>query len=881
MFNETIPDRFYQGDHELYSFKFIGDCNLYGENNVVSINMISHNFQPLTENQLYTDLRGEPNDHEVFKAERKVFSEYLESEQQDVVMYQQEADEWMDMMEHASTYPEYQEYLLRYENALFKMEYASDFASMLNYMIEEPEAVSKWYNIRSYNAAEVYMNNGRGRLNSTYIPNISFIEPVNATNIYVYDWDNKYWIDPSNYSITIESVDNVNFGNKAPYLTNLSAYKMDITFDISVTRSRRLLIYIGYERSDLFDDIQLHDKTCHVRFKPLITNVVSNFNPYTNIKIRKHFDGLESYAFDEPNTPDDFSNGDCYHITRYERNGNYQYTPSLRMCDLTVDVNGTSTPYTDYDLYIPNPFKDTTTDQQFKQIQYAVTIIQPIDNFTNGEPVKLICVSNNNSSSYNGLLSSVMFEGMTESDSITINDSSVGYVNEGHYICTVIPSSDFSMAGGVIDIEVSYNTINVVDQTGAWIKVPPEVLDYREIPHEFIIKPKSTFDYTKPVKIIFNTKYIKYITDTINEDNDYSINNPFEYYHDMNNDVRLPISDVRHNDSSKRLVVDVTLNPNVKIIKTTYVSVCRYALNDIPKDGIIDVTGYIPTPLSRKRYEFYVNGRIVTDSNVTILSPTSLQLTNLTSLKNFELIELVDDAYNSQTFARNSVYISNSGKLFSSFRQMLLSNEDVIDQSIRFVFNTDQQSSIYNHSINNNPNNKNVETDILDNIEFNDSGIVPYNQLYNIPSLNGIQIEHLTTKNFGLQEIQNDEIVQMFNKVWKREITTNPDFPTYHRIDKPRSTMKLHTSDVSEIFPDMEHPEDWICIHVTGSMDRYFTLYISNTKTGVIDDTTNTLKIIPFVKSGMYVLISSDYADKWVHMTSTSPQYTPSKPIKL
>lgn len=881
MFNETIPDRFIDDEHKLYTMTFLGDYNMYGENNTISINMISHNYLPLTENELYTDLRGEPNDHEVYKEERRVFTEQLEIEQQDVVMYTQEADEWLSKMAEAQTTAEYQEYLLQYENATFKCSYAEDYASRLNRMIEEPEATSRWYNVRSYNAAAIYMNNGRGRLNSTYIPNISFIQAVDAMNIYVYDWDNKYWISPEYYTVNVETVDGVNFGNKASYLTDTTAYKMNVVFDISLMRSKRLLIYIGYDKSDLFDDIQLHDKTCYVRFKPLIVNTVSTVDPYADVRVRKHFDGKEVYVFDEANTPSTFAGGDCYKVTRYERNGNYQYTPSLRMCDLTVNNNGNDIPYTQFDLYVPNPFKDTNTDQQFKEIQYTVTIAQPIDNFVEGDVVKLICVSNNELSEYNGIVSSVMFEGVTTSNSITITESSLGYVNAGHYICTVLPTHESAASGGLVDIEVSYNTIPVVDTNGAWIKIPDSLVPYHEIPHEFIIKPKNSFDFTKLTKLIFNTKYTKYITDTINEDNDYSINNPYEYYHDTKNDIRLPISNTRHNDASERFVVDTTQNPDVKIIKTTYINVCRYSLNDIPEDGIIDVTGFIPTPLSRKRYEFYVNGRIVNDSNVIILSPTSFQLINLTSLKNFELIELVDDTHNSATFARNSVYVSNTGRMFGSYNQMLLYNEDITSQSIRFVFNTDQQSSLYSYSTNKHPNNKNIESDILDDIITTDSGNIPYNELYNIPSLNGTQITNLTTKDFGIIEIANKEILDTFNKAWKREILTNPDFPTHHHVDYTRLQMTLHSANVADIFPDIANPEDWLCIYATGDMDRYFTMYITNGANDTIDDTTNTIKIIPYIRTGMYVLISSSFAGKWLRMTTPDPNFVPPIPIQL
>ena len=882
MFNETIPDRFYNDEIKLYSLTFLGSNNLYGDNDTISINMITHNYQPFTENELYTELRGEPNDHDVYNEEKTVFTNYLNTQNNNISLYKNDAEMYLEMMRNAETEYQREMCLLQYENALYNLSYAEDFATRLTYMIEQPEQQTRWYNVYSYESAYVYMNNGRGKLNTSYIPNISYIQSLEDINIFIYDWDNKYWIPPEFYTIEIENIDNVNFGNKSNYITSNVVYKMNITFDSTLPRSKSILFYMGYNKSDLFDDIDLHNKTCYVKFKPLITTINSNHNPYNDIKIRKHFDGFEQYTFDEPNTPDDFANGECYKITRYDRNGNYQYSPSIRMCDLTVTSNNVEYDYTYFDLYVPNPFNDTTTNQTFKQIQYNVTIIQPIDNFNENQIVKLICISNNELSKYNGLLSSVLFEGKTTNDSITINESSLGYVSPGHYICTIIPSSDSSCVGGLIDVEVTYTQTDIVDDSGAWICIPNELSTYREIPHEFIIKPKSNeFDYTSKTTFTFNTKYINNITDVINENNNQSINNPYEYYNDTKNNIRLPISDVRHNQSSKRFVVNTTSNPDIEIIKTPYISICRYSLNNIPEDGIIDVTGFIPTPLSRKRYEFYVNGRIINGLDIIILSPTSFQLINLVSLKNFELIELVDDAYDSSTFIRDNVYISNTGKMYGSYEQMILSNEEVVDQSIRFIFNTDQQLELYKHNTNITPNNRNVEPDILDNISYNTPSTIPYYELYNLPSINGVQLNNLTTKDFGLSEIPETQIIDMLNKTWKREILTNPDFPSNHYLDKHRTILQLHTSNVEDIFPDIDNPDDWVCVYVTGNMNKYFTLYISNSENGNIDDVNNTLKIIPFVKTGMYVMISSSYKSKWLHMTTTVKNVAPSKPILI
>ena len=61
-------------------------------------------------------------------------------------------------------------------------------------------------------------------------------------------------------------------------------------------------------------------------------------------------------------------------------------------------------------------------------------------------------------------------------------------------------------------------------------------------------------------------------------------------------------------------------------------------------------------------------------------------------------------------------------------------------------------------------------------------------------------------------------------------------------------------------------------VYTSGKIDKYFTLYISKSSEGVIDDVNNTVKIIPFIKAGTYVLIDSKYMGLWLHSTYPNTQ---------
>ena len=199
----------------------------------------------------------------------------------------------------------------------------------------------------------------------------------------------------------------------------------------------------------------------------------------------------------------------------------------------------------------------------------------------------------------------------------------------------------------------------------------------------------------------------------------------------------------------------------------------------------------------------------------------------------------------------------------------MLSNVDMVKEDIKFVFNADQRDTLqdYTNDLIDPPHNVDIEPDILEGIYGEDTSDEDYNKLYNIPTINGVQLMHLSMHDIGFVEIPEDKILDEFDKTWKREILTNPHFKKTHQIDNKTQYVALHSKNTSEAFPNVEDPENWICLYITGNMGRYFSLYISTAEDGKIDEVTKTLKIIPFVKAGMYILIPKSFAGKYLHAT--------------
>ena len=97
--------------------------------------------------------------------------------------------------------------------------------------------------------------------------------------------------------VEVEYVDCVKIDEYDDYTSAQVLYSITIKPLSGFVYSPKILIYFGYNKSDVFDDIEMGENTCDVKFKPLLSmnNDINDYDPYKNIRIRKHFDGYEKY----------------------------------------------------------------------------------------------------------------------------------------------------------------------------------------------------------------------------------------------------------------------------------------------------------------------------------------------------------------------------------------------------------------------------------------------------------------------------------------------------------------------------------------------------------------------------------------------------------
>ena len=829
-------------------------------------------------NEQYPILREEPDDHKVWRLEPIKFEEAINTQLKPMV---DEANTMLEglsqAMKRAKNDYERKKIQIQIDSYKRKRQRYYDRIEQVQNYAKQLECPTTWFNVRSYDTALMYIANGRAVSEPTIIVDKRDVPITDKINVFLYDWKNKLWIDPSTYSFEVVS-DDMKIDNKANYITEDVMKTLVITSDGSWLYTDDILVYIAYNKSDLFDEINLHDNTCQVKFKPILSTAKpTNITGYNNIVIRKHFDGHEEYQFTEYNAQDHEFTSDGFYVKRIPQNGVCVGAPVMRVCDMTLTSGNDSYGSDTLDVYIKMPFGTTASVVPYAVPNYRAIIHAAIDDFT-PEKVKLICVNNNSQAQFDGSISSVMFEAYTYIDGndrpqLSIIRSTLNDFVEGDFVCTVLKSNDYKSHGGLITVRMESIIDEVMTENGRWVRIPTESSYYKELPDEFIVVPPNagSFDPTNAVLRLDNV-YNKEILDEISIYNEYD--NPFEFYFNDVTNTRYPISNIKMNDPTSRLVIDSEDNPDVKIAKMTYIGVPRYSSVSIPADGIFDVTGYIPTPLSRDRYEFWVNGRQIRNEDIVILSPTTFQLRNLRSLKNFELIELVDDINDNELMKQGTVYMDLDGKTYGSYRLASLSGKAMIDQNIRYLFNTSNHSKLdtYTRSIDNNPNNVDIEEDIMSQLIMDDAGLDMYSELDNKPTLNGVTVYNMSSTDLGLKEIPINDFIEKYDEVWKKESILNPLFMTSHRESYSlNSKLTLHRRSAAALgYPDS------IIVYASGFSDKYFTLYISKSSNGKINEIANTVKVIPFISTGIYALIEKEYTGYWLHCTEPNVD-----PIKI
>lgn len=880
-FNEDIPNRFVDDDKKTWKFVYLGEFVkplTTSDTPIIKIDLINRSIHNVDDSELYPILRDEPNDHYIWEKELVEFENTINNTIKPLI------DECNTNIEglkralpHAAPGWEREQILRRIESYNNKIDRLKDRIEQIKHYGVQQECETTWQNVQSYDAALVYMSNGRAETLPRLIIDKRDVTMSQDMEVYLYDWTNKRWITPNTYTVAYDVV-TTSIDAKAAYSTRDIVKRMKITPVIASDWDNigNILVYIAFNKSDVYDSLSLNTNSCQVQFKPIISTAKPPLpqNVYGNIRIRKHFDGHEVYYFNEFNAQDHEFEGNGFYIKRNQINGRDIDNPVLRVCDMTLTNPNASTYEGDQlNVYVKMPFGTTQPVVSYITPTYATQIHLNIDNFVPDEKIKLIAISNNNQSQYNGTISSVMFEAITGYDEendrqlLTITHSTLpDYIN-GEFICTVFRSNDYQSYGGLVTVNINSHEDPIMTNNGRWVRIPSDDSLYKELPNEFIIVPPNADTYNPDeVTLTIENKYASvagYIQDGVN---------PLQFYYNEALHLRYPFSDIKSNDIKNRLNIDMTINPDIHAAKMTYLGLARYSSISIPENGFFDVTGYIPTPLSRDRFEWWVNGRQIEDDNIVILSPTSFQLKNLTSLKNFELIELVDDINDSEVMIQGNVYTDINGNTYGSYHLALESNKLIVDQSVRYLFNTSNHTKIqdYTRSIDNNPNNRDIESDILETIitpepDPQDPEVVKYNELDNKPTINGVTVYNMRSTDLGLIEIPTDQLQEMYDEVWKKEIMTNPLFYTSHKRSlKNDDVLTLHSQSGDSFgYPDS------LIVYASGIVDKSFSLYISRAENGRINSIANTVKIIPYVRTGVYIVIDKKYKSMWLHCTES------------
>ena len=125
-------------------------------------------------------------------------------------------------------------------------------------------------------------------------------------------------------------------------------------------------------------------------------------------------------------------------------------------------------------------------------------------------------------------------------------------------------------------------------------------------------------------------------------------------------------------------------------------------------------------------------------------------------------------------------------------------------------------------------------------------------------------LKHPSITSLGFVESSNNDILKMFNDVWKLEALTNPMFNISHNTcDMVNRKFRIHVKQN----PNSTCDEDYFVAYVTGIYDDFYTMYVSKSATAGIADTNNTLKIIGYIRSGVQVLLNKSFLGKYVHVT--------------
>ena len=236
---------------------------------------------------------------------------------------------------------------------------------------------------------------------------------------------------------------------------------------------------------------------------------------------------------------------------------------------------------------------------------------------------------------------------------------------------------------------------------------------------------------------------------------------------------------------------------HIQIRSVPYPMRSVYVQRRIPVNGYINLDGKINKPLNKKYFEFWVNGKLLTDE-VTIISPTKIILHGLKSLKNFEIIEINRDSneYFSDLFLETTqsdlqrpIRKWNYSTYLDDALEGNLDGDNYTEDEQEYLLSPVWKQVDQNHpEFKNYPPNVDIEDDILlrstsdDDLNIDNSSYQFF--VLDPPTLEGRQIsDHkLSFKHFGFKPITNEMLIDMMNEEWKEEINNNPFFPEHSII---------------------------------------------------------------------------------------------------
>lgn len=248
-----------------------------------------------------------------------------------------------------------------------------------------------------------------------------------------------------------------------------------------------------------------------------------------------------------------------------------------------------------------------------------------------------------------------------------------------------------------------------------------------------------------------------------------------------------PMVRVNNTDSGCILTYNGILKPYEKLrfIVLPYPVRSVYRLRRIPRHGFIDLSGKLNKPLNRKYYEFWVNGKILEDE-VTIVSPTKLFLHGLTSLRNFEIVEINRDPkeYFAESFKKEDGTYD-----FKTYLDGALEGERM-GETAEDIYTLDEQRALVepvwpqvlrdHPEYRNYPENCNMDWDIFMRIHPEDFPITdyigedPYKWIMvDVPKINGVQVNgsNMDFDDLNFQPITGEMINELQTEEWSNEIS--------------------------------------------------------------------------------------------------------------